>query len=259
MSFQYITSEQKESILHVEINRPDKMNALNTTLLAEIKIAVDEAQNNPEIYGILLRGVGDKAFAAGADIAEFQNFSSKEGENMSRAGHGVMNALENSSLPTIAAVNGFALGGGCELAMACHMRVASTNAKFGLPEVGLGLIPGYGGTQRLPQLVGKAKAFEMAMTGDMIDAQEAYRLGLVNYVVEQEELEEKCLAIFKRISKKSYSGIAKVIQAVNDNFNKEINGMETEITLFGESFSTDDFVEGTEAFIEKRRANFKRQ
>ncbi len=258
MNLEFITQENKDGILYITINRPDKMNALNIKLLQEIKQVVDAVQDDKDVRGILLRGSGEKAFAAGADIAEFQSFSSDEGARMSRDGHAVMNALENSRIPTIAAVNGFALGGGCELAMACHMRVASTNAKFGLPEVGLGLIPGYGGTQRLPQLVGKAKAFELSMSGTMIDAQEAHRLGLANYVVELDELESTCLGIFKRISSKSFTAIAKVIRSINDNFNKEIDGMETEITFFGESFSTYDFKEGTEAFAQKRKADFKR-
>lgn len=233
------------------------MNALNITLLKEIKNVVNNAQSNPDIHGIILTGKGTKAFAAGADIAEFAKFTVEEGTTMSRDGHSVMNTIENSSIPIIAAVNGFALGGGCELAMACHMRYASSNAKFGQPEVNLGVPPGYGGTQRLVELVGKGKALELLMTADVVNADDALTLGLVNKVVEQEELLAACHKVLKKISTKSPRAIAKVINCVTDYFDTNKNGMETEILEFGSSFESKDFVNGTNAFLNKERPNFR--
>jgi enoyl-CoA hydratase len=178
-----IVTEIKNNICYITINRESKMNALNIETLAEIKTAVESIYTNTEVKGVILTGAGQKAFAAGADIAEFANFTVEQGARMSADGHAVMNAIENCPKPVIAAVNGFALGGGCELAMCCHMRIAAENAKFGQPEVNLGIIPGYAGTQRLPQLIGKGRALELLMTGDAINAAEAHRLGLVNHVV----------------------------------------------------------------------------
>ena len=232
------------------------MNALNIELLQEIKRAVLEAQNDSTIRGIIITGSGEKAFAAGADIAEFAQFTVQQGTQMSADGHSVMNTIENCRLPVIAAVNGFALGGGCELAMSCHMRIASENARFGQPEVNLGVPPGYGGTQRLVQLIGKGKALELLITADMIKAPEALQLGLVNEVVPLADLKTKCIEIIDKIATKSPQAVAKVIKCVNDYFNEGKDGMQTEIENFGTSFETSEFIEGTAAFLEKRTANY---
>lgn len=257
MDFEYIRTDLANHIYTITINREDKMNALNAKLLQEIKQSVEIAESNNEVYGIVITGSGKKAFAAGADIAEFKDFTKEQGKQLSADGHSVMNTVENCLKPVIAAVNGFALGGGCELAMACHMRVASPNAKFGQPEVNLGLLPGYGGTQRLIQLVGKGKAIEMLTTADMIGAEEALRLGLVNHVEDQAELMEKCYAIINKISVKSPQGIAKTMDCVHAYFNTSKDGMVVEIEHFGSCFQTDEFKEGTSSFLEKRRANYR--
>ncbi len=257
MDFQYIRTDLANHIYTITLNREDKMNALNATLLQEIKKAIEIAEGNKEVYGIIITGAGKKAFAAGADIAEFKDFTKEQGKQLSSAGHGVMNTVENCLKPVIAAVNGFALGGGCELAMACHMRVASPNAKFGQPEVNLGLLPGYGGTQRLIQLVGKGKAIEMLTTADMIGAEEALRLGLVNHVEDQADLMEKCYSIINKIAVKSPQGIAKTMECVQAYFDTSVDGMEVEIEHFGSCFQTAEFEEGTSSFLEKRRANYR--
>lgn len=256
MSYQNILTEKQGKNLIITINREDKLNALNVQTLQEIKAAVIEANSNSEIKGIILTGSGQKAFAAGADIAEFVNFNQAEGSEMSQKGHEVMFSIERSAKPVIAAVNGFALGGGCELAMACHMRVASSNARFGQPEVNLGVIPGYAGTQRLIQLIGKGKATELLLTGDAIKADEALSLGLVNYVVEQNELINKCSEILDKIAQKSPMAIAKTISCINAYFEDGTNGFDFEVKEFGSCFSTPEFKEGTSAFLEKRKANF---
>jgi len=240
----------------ITIDREDKMNALNIELLKELKGVVEEVHSNNEIKGAIITGKGEKAFAAGADIAEFTGFSKNEGAEMSRNGHEVFNMIEQSGKPFIAAVNGFALGGGCELAMACHMRVASEGARFGQPEVNLGIIPGYGGTQRLIQLIGKGKAFELLMTADMVKADQALQLGLVNHVVTQEQLIEKCFEILGKIYSKGPIAIAKTIKCANAYFDGSQNGFELEIEEFGSCFETSDFREGTTAFVEKRNAEF---
>lgn len=257
MSFEHILTEEKDGILHITINREKAMNALNISLLKEIGEAIDVLYDENNLKGAILTGSGNKAFAAGADISEFANFHSRKGVNMARSGHRVFTKIENSPKPIIAAVNGFALGGGCELAMACHMRVASENAKFGQPEVNLGIIPGYGGTQRLIQLIGKGKAIELLMTGDMIDAQEAHRLGLANHVVPQETLIDKATEILNKIGKKAPLAIARITKCVEAYFNTERDGFNVEIEEFGASMDTEDFKEGTSAFLEKRKAEFK--
>ncbi len=256
MSYQHILSEKEGHVQLIILNRESKLNALNIELLAELKAAVSEAEKDIDIRGIIITGAGSKAFAAGADIAEFAQFSVQEGTKMSADGHAVMNTIENCSKPVIAAVNGFALGGGCELAMACHMRIASENARFGQPEVNLGVPPGYGGTQRLVQLIGKGKALELLMTGDMIKADEALSLGLVNQVVPQEELLNTCRMLLDKIRTKSPQAVHKVIQCVNAFFAEGKDGMQTEIELFGNSFETTEFAEGTSAFLEKRSPSF---
>ncbi|MBC7425554.1 MAG: enoyl-CoA hydratase/isomerase family protein [Bacteroidia bacterium] len=255
--YNQIVTQEEGNILIVSINRESKMNALNIELLQEIKNALKLALVNDNIRGIIITGSGLKAFAAGADIAEFADFTVKQATSMAAEGHEVMNMIEQSSKPVIAAVNGFALGGGCELAMACHLRVASENAKFGQPEVNLGVPPGYGGTQRLVQLIGKGKALEILMTADAINASQALALGLVNYVVPIEELIPKCKEILTKISSKSPSAISKVIKCVNDYFDSSKNGFESEINEFGNAFGTNDFKEGTKAFLEKRKPLFK--
>lgn len=257
MAYQFIRTDLANHIYTITLNREDKMNALNATLLQEIKSAVQDAEKQSEVYGIVITGSGKKAFAAGADIAEFKDFSKEQGQQLSADGHAVMNTIEHCLIPVLAAVNGFALGGGCELAMACHMRIASPNAKFGQPEVNLGLIPGYGGTQRLIQLIGKGKAVEMLTTADMIGADEALQLGLVNHVVDQAELMEKCYAIINKIAIKSPQGIAKTMECVKAYFDTSLDGMALEIEQFGSCFQTAEFEEGTSSFLEKRRANYR--
>lgn len=242
----------------ITIEREAKLNALNIETLSEIKHAIEAAQTNPQVYGIIITGAGTKAFAAGADIAEFAEFSVEQGTRMSADGHDVMNAIENCGKIVIAAVNGFALGGGCELAMACHLRIASTNAKFGQPEVNLGVPPGYGGTQRLIQLVGKGRALEMLLTADPIDANTAMNFGLVNKVVEQENLLSSCKELLQKIASKSPSAIHKVIHCVNDYFRPAVNGMQREIYEFGDAFGTADYKEGTDAFLNKRKSDFRK-
>ena len=255
--YKNILIEVVENICTISINRESKLNALNIATLAEIKSAIEDGNQDSEVYAFILTGKGEKAFAAGADISEFANFSVQEATKMSADGHEVMNTIENSAKPVIAAVNGFSLGGGCELAMACHIRIASSNAKFGQPEVNLGVPPGYGGTQRLVQLVGKGKAMEMLMTADAIDAQSAFQLGLANQVVEQEDLLDTCHKLATKISRKSPMAVKNVIDCVNDYFSEDKDGFRSEIKAFGEAFGTSDFKEGTDAFLNKRRASFR--
>lgn len=255
---EFILTEVKNSVLIITVNRPDKLNALNKQTIEELHETLVEAENMNDIRAIILTGAGQKAFVAGADIAEFANFSVEQGKQLSSIGHfKIFNFIENYSKPIIAAVNGFALGGGLELAMCCHLRVVSDNAKMGLPEVSLGVIPGYGGTQRLAQLVGKGKAFEMVITADMINAQDAYKWGLANYVTTQEELLNKCFEITNKIASKSPTAIKTAIKVINAGYNNKFNGFEVEIEEFGKSFGTADFKEGVSAFLEKRKANFK--
>jgi enoyl-CoA hydratase len=256
--YENILSNNENGICTITINRESKLNALNIQTLQEIKQAVIEANADKEIHGIVLTGSGQKAFAAGADISEFVNFTSEQGRKMSADGHEVMNTIENSGKPVIAAVNGFALGGGCELAMSCHMRLASENAKFGQPEVNLGLPPGYAGTQRLIQLIGKGKATQLLLTADVIGANEAMEYGLVNEVLPIEDLLPRCNEILNKISSKSPLAVAKVIKCINAYFTEGKDGFLTEIEEFGHAFSTKDFKEGTDAFLNKRKANFER-
>jgi enoyl-CoA hydratase len=255
---EYIACEIKNNVLVITINRPDKLNALNKQTIEELHETLVEAENQEGIRSIIITGSGQKAFVAGADIAEFANFSVGEGKQLSASGHfKIFNFIENFSKPIIGAVNGFALGGGLELAMACHIRVVSDNAKMGLPEVSLGLIPGYGGTQRLAQLVGKGKAFEMIITADMITANDAYKWGLANYITTQEELLNKCFEIASKITTKSPNAIKTAIKVINAGYNNSLNGFEVEIEEFGKAFGTKDFREGVDAFLEKRKPDFK--
>jgi enoyl-CoA hydratase len=239
------------------INRPNKLNALNIETIDELHHALNVLDNDKEVKVIIITGSGDKAFVAGADISEFADFDVKEGKELAANGQDILfNFIENLSTPVIAAVNGFALGGGLELAMACHIRVASDNAKMGLPEVSLGVIPGYGGTQRLPQLVGKGRAMEMIMTAGMIDANTAKDYGLVNHVTTQEELLPLAEKIASKIMRNSTVAIAAAIKAINANFKDGKDGYQVEIKQFGKCFGTNDFHEGTTAFLEKRKAEF---
>lgn len=255
---EFILSEVKNGVLVITINRPDKLNALNKQTIEELHETLVEAENMNEVKAIILTGSGQKAFVAGADIAEFANYNIEQGKQLSSIGHfKIFNFIENYSKPIIAAVNGFALGGGLELAMACHIRVVSDNAKMGLPEVSLGVIPGYGGTQRLAQLVGKGKAFEMIVTADMINATDAYKWGLANYVTTLDTLLDKCFEITSKIATKSPTAIRTAIKVINAGYNNNLNGYEVEIEEFGKSFGSGDFKEGVTAFLEKRKADFK--
>lgn len=245
----------EEGIFLITINRPDKLNALNQQVLQELDSAVDEVYSRPEVKSAIITGAGNKAFVAGADIGEFIHKNAAEGEALSRVGHTLFNRIENSPKPIIAAVNGFALGGGCELALACHFILAANNAKFGQPEINLGIIPGYGATQRLTRLVGKNRALELMLTGRMIDAAEAHYLGIVNQVYEAEELLGKAKEMLQTIQAKSAPAVAKIIMCVN-RFDHSVAGYEREIKLFGDSFGTADMLEGAHAFLEKRKPRF---
>lgn len=257
MDYNNIYIEEENNIATITINRPKKLNALNKRTIEELHMAFKELDEDKEIKVIIITGSGEKAFVAGADISEFADFSIQEGWQLAAEGQKLLfNFVENLSTPVIAAINGFALGGGLELAMSCHFRLASENAKMGLPEVSLGVIPGYGGTQRLPQLIGKGRAMEMIMTAGMIDAEKAQNSGLVNYVVPQEELLPKCYKIASSISNNSSVGIKHAINAINAGFKYDVNGYAAEIDAFGSCFGTDDFKEGTSAFLEKRKADF---
>lgn len=258
MNFENIAIEDLEGgIRLLTINREAKLNALNKKTLEELNLAIDHLEKDDQARVVLVTGSGNKAFVAGADISEFSSFSVEEGKNLAEVGQKtVFNKIENSKLPFIALINGFALGGGLELALACHVRICSDNAKMGLPETSLGLIPGYGGTQRLTQIVGKGHAMEMILTGDMIDAQRALQIGLVNHVVEPEKLIETGKNLGNRMGLRSKNAISVAIEVVNACWDKNLNGFEQEIEAFGKCFGTPDFNEGVSAFMEKRKPNF---
>ncbi|MBU2019848.1 MAG: enoyl-CoA hydratase/isomerase family protein [Bacteroidetes bacterium] len=256
--FENILVEKKGKIQYITINRPAQLNALNKKTIEELNMALKSANADHETGVVILTGSGEKAFVAGADIKEFADFSVAQGGDLARQGQKILfDFIEAMSVPVIAAVNGFALGGGLELAMCSHIRIASNNAKMGLPEVSLGVIPGYGGTQRLAQLVGRGKANEMVFTAGMITADEAFRCGLVNEVVEPADLMATCEKIANKILNNSKSAISSAIKAVNANFEDGTNGYHVEIKEFGNCFGTPDFIEGTTAFLEKRKANFR--
>ena len=257
MVYNCILIEHNNPIATVTINRPNKLNALNKETIKELHKAFSNLEKDKKVKVIILTGSGEKAFVAGADISEFADFSVKEGKKLAGKGQKLLfDFIENLSKPVIAAVNGFALGGGLELAMACHFRIASDNAKMGLPEVSLGVIPGYGGTQRLPQLIGKGRAMELIMTAGMISGEQAKEYGLVNQVTTQDELMPLCKKIAEKISNNSSVAISYAIKAINAGFMNTVNGYEQEINAFGACFGTDDFTEGTTAFLEKRKAEF---
>lgn len=252
-----IKLQQSNFIATITVNRPEKLNALNKQTIQEISNVLDELAGDNQVRVIVITGSGDKAFVAGADISEFASFSIDNGTKLSAEGHEkLFNKIENSHKPVIAAINGFALGGGLELAMACHFRTASSKARMGLPEVTLGVIPGYGGTQRLPQLVGKGRAYEMIFTGGMVGAERALEIGLVNHVFSHDSLVEETMKIAQQIALNSPSAIKHAIAAVNAGFEEGINGYEAEIRAFGKSFGTEDFIEGTTAFLNKIKPKF---
>lgn len=256
MTYATLLTDVIDNILIVTINRPDKLNALNKDVFTDLDNMLTYVQQTPKVKSVLITGSGAKAFVAGADISEFNGLSKEQAMQLAKRGQDIFFRIENNDKPIIACVNGFALGGGCELAMACHFRIASSNAKFGQPEVNLGLIPGYGGTQRLPQLIGKGRALELLLSANMIDATTALQYGLVNYVVPQEELMQKGKDILGIINSKAPIALAKCIKAANAVFSETENGYETEIDGFGHCMQTEDMQEGTAAFFEKRKANF---
>ena len=257
MLYNNLTYEIENRINIISINRPEKLNALNIETFSEIDHAIKSSVVNDEVRIIILTGVGEKAFVAGADIKEFVNFTMEQGSELSESGHKILSeTIEGCPKPIIAAINGYALGGGLELAMACHLRVASENSKMGLPEVSLGVIPGYGGTQRLPQLVGKGRALDMILTAKMIDVDEALTYGLINYKTDQTELMDFVKNLSKKILENSSNAIKNAIKSVNANFEKGIDGFKVEINEFGKCFETKEFNEGTSAFLNKRKPDF---
>ncbi len=260
MEYQNLLLSSREDVLIVTLQREKALNALNTQTMLELRqLFGEDLPKRSGLKGVILTGAGDKAFAAGADIKEFLALGDSGGKEMAQRGHDVFFLIERSAIPVVAAINGFALGGGCELAMACHLRIAGEKARFGQPEVNLGIIPGYGGTQRLIQYIGKGKAMELLLTGDMIGAEEAYRLGLVNQVVPAGEEIKAAQAMLQKIAAKGPVAVAKVIESVNAYFTSGTDGFAYEVEAFGHTTSTDDFREGAAAFIEKRKANFKGQ
>lgn len=249
--------KKEGGLLVITINRPEKLNALNEAVLSGLEEAVQQLENDPTVFGALITGAGEKAFVAGADIASFLQHDRTKGASLALRGQAVFASIETSTKPIIAAVNGFALGGGCELAMSCHFRIASEHARFGQPEINLGIIPGYGGTQRLARLVGKGMAMELMMTGEMIDAQEAYRIGLVNQVCKPVDLHETALKKLQTISSKPSFALAQLIEAVNKADGDPGAGFATEAQCFGRCFARDEMTKGVTAFLEKRKPNFK--
>lgn len=251
-----ITSQLTSGIFYLTINRPDKLNALNNQTLTELGVLLKKANDDEEVKGVIITGSGEKAFIAGADIQEISELNELNARKFAEQGQEIFSMIENSSKPIVAAINGFALGGGCELAMACHLRLAVSHAKFGLPEVNLGIIPGFGGTQRLTQLIGKGRAMEMMMTGDMINAQTALSFGMVNHITDSDNLIEQATQLVQKILKKAPLAIAQVIECVNAAFIAEEDGFQTEAKSFGILCKSKDFVEGTSAFLEKRPPEF---
>tara|TARA_B100000945_G_scaffold53164_1_gene38570 strand:- start:457 stop:1230 length:774 start_codon:yes stop_codon:yes gene_type:complete len=257
MNYENILVELENSIQVITINRPSKLNALNKATIEELSHVLVAADNEASIRVVIITGAGEKAFVAGADISEFSEFSVEEGKNLSKKGHDqLFSRIDQMKTPVIAAVNGFALGGGLELAMAAHVRIFSENARVGLPETSLGVIPGYGGTQRLAQIAGKGRAMEMILSAKMIDAATALNYGITNKVVPLGELIETAKKMAKKIIKNSPMAIAKAIQCINANYTSGVDGLAFEVNAFGDCFGTPDFKEGTSAFLEKRKADF---
>lgn len=255
--YQTLLASLENGIYTVTINRPDKLNALNKDVFTDLDKMLDEVAANPSIQSVIITGAGPKAFVAGADISEFTALNKEQAMALAKRGQDIFARIENTTKPIVAAVNGFALGGGCELAMSCHFRVASGNAKFGQPEVNLGLIPGYGGTQRLVQLIGKGKALELLMSANMIDAPEAKSLGLVNHITTPEELLSFTRSLLSTINSKAPLAVAGCIRAANAVFDESKDGYALEIEEFGKTFTTEDMKEGVTSFLEKRKAAFK--
>ena len=255
--YQTLVTELHEGILTITINRPEKLNALNSLVLQELDKVLDQMESHREIKAAIITGSGIKSFVAGADISEFSGLSSQHAAALALRGQELFFRIERNAKPIVAAVNGFALGGGCELAMACHFRMASYNAKFGQPEVNLGIMPGYGGTQRMVQLVGKGRAMELVLSGNMIDAEEAHRIGLVNHLYPVEDLLDKTKALRQTILSEAPLAIAASIKALNAVFEPRVDGYEVEANAFGHCFATKDMEEGTAAFLEKRKPVFK--
>lgn len=253
-----VINTDESGIHHITISRPEALNALNQVTMDELSREISNIHKDAKIKGVIISGAGEKAFVAGADIAELASLSKTEAYQLAKRGQQIFKQIENSPKPVVAAINGFALGGGCELAMACHIRLATQNAKFGQPEINLGIVPGYGGTQRLTQLVGRGKALELLLTADMISAEDAKALGLVNHVfASKDEMIAAAESILKKIISKAPVAIAKIVQAVNGGFSSEEQGYETEAEAFAACAETEDFKEGTAAFLEKRKAVFK--
>ena len=258
MSYSTIIFEKKEAYAIITLNRPDKLNALNKQMFDDLYDDFQKIELDKEIHALILTGSGEKAFAAGADIKELNDSDERSGKLFSEYGSQVMKRLAMMKIPTIAAINGFALGGGCELTLACQMRFASENAKMGQPEVNLGIIPGYGGTQRLPRIVGRAKAMELILSGNMVNAAEAERIGLVNAVYKLEELLPKTEEFVKLILSKGVLAVSAAVECINASERlSELDGLEFESRKFGDTCGTEDFKEGTKAFLEKRKAEFK--
>ncbi len=260
MTYQTLLTEISNKVALVTVNRPDKLNALNHQVLLDLKSAIHELSNDSSVKVIVITGSGEKSFVAGADISELSKCSALTGLDFAEFGQGVFDDIENSPKPVIAAVNGFALGGGCELALACHIRYAAENAKFGQPEVNLGIIPGYGGTQRLSRLINKARAAEMILTGDMITAEEAYRIGLVSRVYNKDEFMSKVMETAAKIASKPLNAVRYALNAITQTSHMNLaSGLKYEASLFGICCDTKDFKEGTSAFMEKRPASFTDQ
>ena len=258
MDFKNLLWEISDNILLLTINRADKLNALNSETILEIQSAFTEARKTPDLKGIIITGAGEKAFVAGADISEFSGINMENAKDLAQRGQDIFFFIEHTAIPVIAVVNGFALGGGCELSMACHLRIATPNAKFGQPEVNLGIIAGYGGTQRLIQYIGKAKALELHLTADMIDAQTALNLGLLNYIeADKTAALEKAKSIIQKIATKGPVAIAKVIECTNAYYKDGVDGFDYEVNAFASLFHTEDVKEGVSAFLEKRKPEFK--
>ena len=256
--YENVLIKTENGIRIITINRPTQLNALNKKTISELSLAISDADKDDLVGLIIITGEGEKSFVAGADIKEFADFSISEGGTLAKTGQSsLFNLIENLTKPVIAAINGFALGGGLELALSCHIRVASSNAKLGLPEVSLGVIPGYGGTQRLAQLVGKGRANELVFTAGMISADEAWRIGLVNHVVELPDLLTKAMEIGQKIMRNSPSAIAAAIISINAGFTDGVNGYDVEIEEFGKCFGTKDFKTGTSAFLSKEKPSFR--